>query len=259
MDCNRHHRFTPTLKMFFKLGFTLLGGLLFTQALHASPAVLRGIPAFIEKNRDNPVVTLTNPKYNPTAKLYYFLHMGAIHRHALDEMVKLLNTTHRKLTSGGGALILFLDYQTEPLGTRNDRKRSLFTQEYGELKARLPIINTIEKSTQDALFKPSTGNFGTYGHKQPTLRAADADGYPIAFFYFEGKSVSMILVHGRGKRTIVKSGVTNENWVTKAINATQAELLALILQRESGQTTPAPQQHEKKKSGRKQRHWKKVY
>lgn len=246
------------LKALIKSSYILLGGLLFTQALHAGPAELRDIPGFIEKNRDNPVVTLTTPKYNPAAKLYYFLHMGAIHRHTLAGMVKLLNATHRKLSSGGGALILFLDYQTEPLNSRNDRRKSLFTQEYGELKAHFPIINTIEKSTQDALFKPSTGNFGTYSHKQPVLRAADADGNPIAFFYYEGKSVSMILVHGRGKRTIVNSGVTGENWVTKAINSTQVELMTLVLQKETGQAAPAPQQTGKKKPRHKAHHWKKV-
>ncbi len=244
--------------MAFKIAFLLLGVLAFTQTLHAKSAGLRDIPDFIEKNRDNPVVTLTIPKYNPAAKLYYFLHMDAIPRQVLAGMVKLLNATHRKLTSRGGALILLLDYQAGPPSSLNNRKKSLFSQEYGELKVHFPIINTIEKTTQDALFKPSTGNFGTFSHKQPTLRAADADGNPIAFFYYEGKSVAMILVHGQGKRTIIDSGVTEENWVSKAINSTQVELMKLVLQKETGQAAPPPQQTGKKTPRHKTQRWKKV-
>ncbi len=68
----------------------------------------------------------------------------------------------------------------------------------------------------------------------------------------------MILVHGRGKCTIVNSGVTGENWVTKAINSTQVELMTLVLQKETGQAAPAPQQTGKKKPRHKAHHWKKV-
>ena len=43
----------------------------------------------------------------------------------------------------------------------------------------------------------------------------------------------MLLVHGRGKRTVVKSGADEVNRKAKAITATHLELLEHIKQREA--------------------------
>ena len=250
------------------ISYLLAFCVLFPTPAEAAPEK-REIPAFIDANRRNKDYIFNNGKYDPNAKVFFLCYIhDQYSKDALEEATRYLVPVYKKIFGRGADLIIMFTYSDRDKEQYEKYKRNSYRinlpAECRHLPLRCPIVNVFHKDVRKALIKP-TPSGTTYSESYPYLRAVNADGKPIAFFYQSNDTIYMNDGNYRNKRELQATGFDTEEWMGAAILASFKELVDKVTKEEAPAETeaqPEAEKKQKKKSGKKDgaptKRWKKL-
>lgn len=232
---------------------------------------LKTVPAFIEGNKRNRDVIFNNAKYDRNAKVYYIFPVYSVsYSYGINDRTKFLAKASRKIYRKGADLIITVDFSD------TDAKYTAGGYDIpGQAKSasvKSPIVNSFKSVTKRALFDtkkytrtPSSSHIYV---SSDYLRAIDADGYLLAYFYQNDDTIVMVDPESRDRKTILEGNFDSGTWEADAILATYKELVARVEQMEAQEAPDEPAQSDeikeevvkpkKKESSKKKVRWKKV-
>lgn len=236
----------------------------------AAPAK-REIPAFIDANRRNKDFFFNSAKYDPEAKVYYLCYIHTPYsKSAFDEATRYLIPVYKKIFNRSAELILMFKYSDSDQEEYERYKRNSFRinlpAECKHLSLRCPIVNVFHNEVRKALLKAGASSHYS-SPSYPNLRAVNADGTPLAYFYLEDDSIAMRDANLKTKRYIKESGFNTEEWMGTAILTSYKELVAKVEAEEApaeakAETEPKVEKKSKKKESKKKasspQRWKKL-
>lgn len=244
-----------------------------SRAEVAKRAPLKEIPAYIEANKRDRSVIFNNAKYDRNAKVYYLYYVSYVSYYTtLDKQTKFLANASRKIYRKGADLIVYIDFSDS-----DESSARRFGGGYdvpGQAKAcsvKSPIVNSYKSVTKRALFKKANASTYHYSSSSYTLRAVDADGMPLAYFYQDGDTIIMRDAETNERKVLIESKFDSSTWEADAILASYKQLVEKIEQQEA-QNAPEPtgeaaeadeeekeeEKPKKKEPNKKKPRWKKV-
>ena len=233
---------------------------------------LKTVPAFIEANKRDRDVIFNNAKYDRNAKVYYIYLVSSVsYSNGINERTKFLAKASRKIYRKGADLIITIDFSdTDAEYTRGGYDVP------GQAKSatvKSPIVNSFRSVTKRALFDSKEYSRERRSRNRYvssfSLRAIDADGYLLAYFYQKDDSIIMVDTETGDEKSILEGSFDSRTWEADAILASYKELMARVEQREAkeapnepdrGDETEVEEEKPKKKepSKKKKIRWKKV-
>ena len=210
---------------------------------------LKTVPAFIEENKRNRDVIFNNAKYDRNAKVYYIFPVYSVsYSYGINERTKFLAKASRKIYRKGADLIITIDFSD------TDAKYTAGGNDVpGQAKAasvKSPIVNSFKSATKRALlntkkYTRTPSSSSTYVSSS-YLRAIDADGYLLAYFYQNDDTIVMVDPETNTRKNILEGNFESSTWEADAILATYKELVARVEQREAKEAPSAPGQSDAK-------------
>lgn len=197
----------------------------------------RAIPTFIDENRRNHDIIMNSAKYDPKAKVYFIYHTSTSRTEkGFEENTRFLIPAYKKIHHRGAELIICIRYTDEDAEDYKKYKKYDYLtdipQECRSFALKCPIVNSFNNKVRSALFKADKHGRGNYV-SYPSLRAVDADGIPVAFFYPDNDSIAIYDCETRQRRVLVQSGFPTDEWPAHAILASFQDLVNKASQKEA--------------------------
>lgn len=234
---------------------------------------LKTVPAFIEEHKRDRGVIFNNAKYDRNAKVYFIFPVNSVsYYNGINDRTKFLAKASRKIYRKGADLIITIDYSdSDAEYTRGGYDVP------GQAKAatvKSPIVNSFKSVTKRALLNPKKYSRPPSSGKRyissSYLRAIDADGYLLAYFFRDDDTIVMVNPETDDRKTILEGNFDSRTWEANAILATYEELVARVEQQEAKEApsaspeqnntraTEAEEKPEKPESRKKKIRWKRV-
>lgn len=203
-----------------------------TYAQAKAQGSLKAIPAFLEANARNRDIIFNTANYNRNAKVYYLYSASDYY---LNERTKFLTNISRLIFKKGADLIIHVDFSDS-----DKSKVESYGKSYDIPKAarscsvKCPIVNSYKAVTKRALFKDQAGARLSYAPSG--LRAVDADGIPLAYFYEDDDIIFMRDAKTRKDTILMKGEIDPKTWKAKAIELSYKQLVEKVTQRDAQAT-----------------------
>ncbi len=237
-----------------------------THAEVAKRVPLKTVPAFIEANKRNREVIFNNAKYDRNAKVYYIYPVPYVsYSSGIDKQTKFLAGVSRQIYRKGADLLVTIDYSD-----RDSEFTAGGNDVPGQAKSasvKSPIINSYKNVTKRALFNTdkyhrkvdsssSRSSSTSYTYVSSSyMRAIDADGYLLAYFFQSGDSVIMYDTQTNKRETLIENVTDSDTWEADAILSTYKRLVARVNEQEAAEAPQETQKDEpvsKKKASKKE-------
>ena len=206
------------------------------HAQASAKASLKAIPAFLEANARNREVIFNTANYNRNAKVYYLYHASD---YKLNERTKFLTNISRFIFKKEADLIIHVEFSESDKSNAERYGKSYDTPRAARsCNVKCPIVNSYKSVTKRALFKDSDGDTMTY--TPSGLRAVDADGMPLAYFYKDDDVIFMRDPKTRKQTILLKGKIDTKTWEAKAIELSYKQLVDKVTQRDAQAAPPAP-------------------
>ncbi len=196
---------------------------------------LKAIPAFLEANARDRDVIFNTANYNHNAKVYYLFNASEYY---LNERTKFLTNISRLIFKNGADLIIHVEFSDSDKSMAKQYGKNYDTPKAARsCNVKCPIVNSYRKVTKRALFKDENGKRLSY--VPSGLRAVDADGMPLAYFYEDDDVIIMRDVTTRKNTTLLKGKIDTKTWQAKAIELSYKQLVEKVTQRDAQASTNA--------------------
>lgn len=190
---------------------------------------LKSIPAFLEANARNRDVIFNTANYNRNAKVYYLFHASEYY---LNERTKFLTNISRLIFKKGADLIIHVEFSDSDKSNAERYGKSYDTPKAARsCNVKCPIVNSYKNVTKRALFKDNDGDRMSYAPSG--LRAVDADGIPLAYFYEDDDVIVMRDAKTRKETILLKGKIDPKTWQAKAIELSYKQLVEKVTQRDA--------------------------
>lgn len=192
----------------------------YAHAQKKAQGSLKAIPAFLEANARDRDVIFNTANYNRNAKVFYLYYASDYY---LNERTKFLTNISRLIFKKGADLIIYVDFSDSDKSNAERYGKSYDTPKAARsCSVKCPIVNSYKKVTKRALFKDKDGNHMSY--TPSGLRAVDADGIPLAYFYEDDDIIIMRDAKTGKNTTLLEGKIAPKTWQAKAIELSYKQL-----------------------------------